>query len=130
MDSNPTPCAYLGDLYLNFKCNEKKNYSRTKNLAQSLDHSEQERNRSIINKNKSITKSCLNQYFNSILIKLTNDSNENSNTICDYILSDETELNIKNSTKEERIKVLKWCANYQDNKKSFRDMTKSTNRVL
>ena len=56
----------------------------------------------------SITKTCSKLYFNKILKRL----------------AEETELNIKNSTKESRIKVLVWLSNFHNNKKSFNQMTK------
>ena len=63
------------------------------------------------------------QYFNKY--KNTAKENiENANTICDYIIAEETEINIKNSTKEGRIKVLVWLSNYHENKKSFGEMSK------
>ncbi|MGD9533895.1 MAG: hypothetical protein AB7V56_09025 [Candidatus Nitrosocosmicus sp.] len=71
-----------------------------------------------------MTKSCTKQYFNSILTKLAHENIENTNTICDYIVAEETEINIKNSTKEGRIKVLVWLSNYHQNKKSFKGLTK------
>jgi hypothetical protein len=56
-----------------------------------------------IKKLYSITKSCSKPYFNKILIDLFNHNTENANAICDYLISEETEINIKNSTKEGRI---------------------------
>ncbi|HET7389740.1 MAG TPA: hypothetical protein VFJ51_02870, partial [Nitrososphaeraceae archaeon] len=48
---------------------------------------------------------------------------ENANVICDYILAEQTDINIKESTKEGKIRVLIWLSNYLANK-SFRQMTK------
>ena len=56
---------------------------------------------------------------------LAKENIENANTICDYIIAEETEINIKNSTKEGRIKVLVWLSNYHENKKSFVEMSKN-----
>jgi glutathionylspermidine synthase len=53
-----------------------------------------------------ITKGCSKLYSNKILKKLAEKIFENSNIICDYIIAEETELNIKNSTKENRIEYL------------------------
>ena len=85
---------------------------------------EQERKLHVIKKVNSLTKSCSKKYFNSILIKLANENIENANTICDYIMAEETEINIKNSTKEGRIKILVWLSNYYDNRKSFKGLSK------
>jgi integrase len=72
----------------------------------------------------SITKTCSKLYFNKILKKLAEENQENAIIICDYITAEETELNIKNSTKESRIKVLVWLSNFHNNTKSFKQMTK------
>jgi hypothetical protein len=105
--SNPTPRAYLGDLYSSFNSHRKANNDRTTNLAhdQFLAYEEkQEKKLQIIKRIDSLTKSCTKQYFNSILTKLARENIENANTICDYIIAEETEINIKNSTKEGRRK--------------------------
>ena len=59
-----------------------------------------------------ITKDCSKLYFNKILKKLVEKNSDNANIICEYIIAEETELNIKNSTKESRIKVLVWISNF------------------
>jgi integrase len=126
--SNPTPRAYLGDLYDNLKSHRKANYNETTNLAHEciLDDKEQEQEKKAIISKKidSITQSCSKPYFNKILINLYKQSVENANTICDYIIAEETELNIKNSTKEGRIKILVWLSAFHENKISFSKMTK------
>jgi hypothetical protein len=106
--SNPTPRAYLGYLYDNFKRNENTNGYRTTHLAHEsiLGFEEQEKKGTIYKKLYSITKSCSKPYFNKILIDLFNHNTENANAICDYLISEETEINIKNSTKEGRINIL------------------------
>ena len=43
--------------------------------------------------------------------------------ICDYIIAEQTEINIKQSTKEGKIKILIWLSNFNLDK-SFRHMTK------
>ena len=50
---------------------------------------------------------------------------ENAIIICDYIRAEEIEINIKDSTKECKIKVLSWLSNYFQDKKSFKQMTKN-----
>ena len=47
----------------------------------------------------------------------------NAKIIYDYIIAEQTELNIKDSTKEVKIKVLVWLSNFHGNK-SFKEMTK------
>jgi hypothetical protein len=37
---------------------------------------------------------------------------ENATIICDYIIAEQTQMNIKESTKEGKIKVLTWLSNY------------------
>ncbi len=125
--SNPTPRAYLGDLYDNIKSKRRKVSFRTKNLTQpeNVECNEVEENNNITNKKIiSTTKSCSKPYFKSILCNLATENEENANVLCDYIIAEETEINIKNSTKEGRIKVLVWLSNYHHNKISFRQMKK------
>jgi hypothetical protein len=45
--------------------------------------------------------------------------------ICDYIIAEQIEINIQNSTKESKIKVLTWLSNHFKDEKSNRDMTKN-----
>ncbi|WP_196816051.1 site-specific integrase [Candidatus Nitrosocosmicus oleophilus] len=126
MGSNPTPRAYLGYLYDNFKSNDNTNDFRTTHLAHEtiLGFEEEDKNRTISEKIYSITKSCSKPYFNKILIELYNHNTENANTVCDYLISEETEINIKNSTKEGRIKILVWLSVFHENKKLFSKMSK------
>jgi hypothetical protein len=78
----------------------------------------------LIRKIDSITKSCTKPYFNKILKELAKENAENATIICDYIICEETELNIKNSTKESRIKVITWLSNFYNNNKSLKKMSK------
>jgi hypothetical protein len=71
----------------------------------------------------SITKSLSKTYFNKILKNLLKASANNVMSIYDYIIAEQTELNIRDSTKEGKIKVLVWLSNFHDNK-SFGGMTK------
>ena len=123
--SNPTPRAYLGNLYDNLKSHRKSNYYRTTDLAQVSisDVKEKEKITIITKKIDSITKSCSKPYFNKILINLSKQSVDNANTICDYLIAEETEINIKNSTKEGRIKILVWLSAFHENKILFSKMT-------
>jgi len=79
-----------------------------KNLEEKIDH---------------ITNSLSRQYFNTILKKLVNENKENAIIICDYIIVEQNEINIKDSTKEGKIKVLVWLSNFHKDKK-FENMTK------
>jgi integrase len=53
---------------------------------------------------------CSKPYFNKALRRLASTNPENCLTICKYILSEMTEMNIKQSTKEGKIKVLIWLS--------------------
>ena len=68
-----------------------------------------------------ITKSLPRAYYKNTLTKLADKNIENANIICDYIIAEQTEINIKNSTKESRIKVLAWLSNFFENELSFRE---------
>src|SRR5690242_7951998 len=70
-----------------------------------------------------ITKSLSRPYFNSALKKLAKDNPNNAQIICDYIITEQTEFNINESTKEGKIKVLVWLSNFL-NGKNFIEMTK------
>jgi len=63
-------------------------------------------------------------YFRNVLKKLAITNPKNAKTICDYITAEITELNIKTSTKEGKIKVLVWLSDCH-NRISFNEMTKS-----
>jgi site-specific recombinase XerD len=71
-----------------------------------------------------ITKSLSRGYYKNILLKLADRNSDNANTICDYIITEQTEINLKNSTKESRIKVIVWLSNFFEDKLSFKEMTK------
>ena len=64
------------------------------------------------------------RYFNRCLKTLANTNQVNAKTICDYITAEKTEINIKQSTTEGKIKVLVWLSNYHSTK-DFREMEKS-----
>jgi hypothetical protein len=71
----------------------------------------------------SITQYNSKPYFRQALNRLAALNADNANVICDYILAEQTDINIKESTKEGKIKVLIWVPNYLANK-SFGQMTK------
>jgi integrase len=70
-----------------------------------------------------ITKSLSRPYFNTALKKLARNNSKNAKLICDYILIEQTESNIKDSTKESKIKILVWLSNFHQGK-NFIDMSK------
>jgi hypothetical protein len=49
---------------------------------------------------------------------------ENATIICEYIIAEQNQMNIKESTKEGKMKVLIWLSNYFQNTKSYKQMTK------
>ena len=59
----------------------------------------------------SITNGLSRPYFNKILKELVKKNLENAIIICDYIIAEQIEINIQNSTKESKIKVLVWLSN-------------------
>lgn len=71
----------------------------------------------------SITRNLSKPYFNKILKDLLNSNFTNVKIIVDYILTEQTEINIKDSTKESKIKTLVWLSNFHNNK-SFNNLTK------
>lgn len=77
----------------------------------------------IMKKINEITEGCSKPYFYKALTRMTRTSIENSDTICEYIQAEQTEINLKNSTKEGKIKVLLWLSVFLGNK-SFQQMTK------
>ena len=87
-----------------------------------ISHENEENN--LIKKIESITKSLRKQYFRNSLINLSKKNIENARTIYNYIIAEQTEINIKDSTKEGKIKILIWLSNHFKDQKSFNDMTK------
>jgi CHAT domain-containing protein len=90
------------------------------NLFSSSTNTEEELERKI----DSITTGLSRPYFNKILKELVKKNLENATIICDYIIAEQIEINIQNSTKESKIKVLTWLSNHFHDKKSFRNMAK------
>ena len=77
----------------------------------------------LVTKIESITQYNSKPYFRQALKRLAAVNMENANVVCDYILAEQAEINIKESTKEGKIKVLIWLSNYLANK-PFHQMTK------
>ena len=63
-------------------------------------------------------------YISKTLNKLLLENPINVETICNYIIAEQNEINIKESTKETKIKRIIHLSKFFDNKKSFYDMTK------
>ena len=63
------------------------------------------------------------QYVERTPNSLLDKSEENASIVYDYIIAEQTELNIKDSTKEGKIKILIWLSNFHENT-SFGEMTK------
>jgi hypothetical protein len=61
-------------------------------------------------------------YIRTILSKLAEVNKENARSIYDYITNEQNTFNIKESTKEGKIKVLVWLSNHFQDKKKFIDM--------
>jgi integrase len=58
-------------------------------------------------------------YIKNLLRHLVQEHPRNTNFICEYILSEQTRFNIKDSTKEGKIKTLVWLSSHFGHKKSF-----------
>jgi integrase len=63
-------------------------------------------------------------YISKMLNNLLLENPINVETICNYIVAEQNEINIKESTKETKIKRIIHLSKFFDNKKSFYDMTK------
>jgi len=76
-----------------------------------------------------ITKSLPRQYYKNTLKKLAEQNFHNAETLCNYIIAEQNEINIKNSTKETKIKILVWLSNFHTGK-NYENMTKEEMEVL
>lgn len=133
--SNPTPRAYLRVLYKNNKSKGAKKFTRGDSLLEkkstipliignSSSNTEKLDNRSITNKIDSITNNCSKKYFKKALCTLAGKNPTNAAAICDYLLAEENENNIKQSTKEGKLKTLVWLSNHFKDRLTFRQMSK------
>jgi|tagenome__1003787_1003787.scaffolds.fasta_scaffold20956256_4 hypothetical protein len=68
----------------------------------------------------------LKPYIPKMLYEVLQVNHENVKIICDYIIAEQNELNIKESTKETKIKKLVHLSRYFHHKKTFIHMTKGT----
>jgi hypothetical protein len=133
--SNPTPRASLRVLSQNNKSERAKNALAENNLPEAIintalkldirscnDHNLE--NECLHDKINSITENCSKSYFRKILTNLATANPKNASVICDYLTSEETEFNIKASTKQGKIKTLVWLSNHFDDKVHFKEMSK------
>lgn len=65
----------------------------------------------------------LEPHLKTALIRLAEGNPENCETLCDFITAEQNEINIKDSTRELKIKVTCWLATFLKHK-SFKQMTK------
>ena len=77
----------------------------------------------VVQKADSITR-LQRPYIKKILRNLVITNPTNAFLITEYIINEETQFNIKESTKEGKIKTLVWLSAYFNNTKSFKAMTK------
>ena len=63
-------------------------------------------------------------YIKKILRNLASSNEVNANLICEYIINEEAQFNIKESTKEGKIKILVWISANFLHTKSFKEITK------
>lgn len=66
----------------------------------------------------------LKPHVSKILNEVLQDNPINAKVICDYIIAEQNEINIKESTKETKIKKISHLSKYFHHKKTFYDMTK------
>jgi hypothetical protein len=78
----------------------------------------------VIKKIDEITYDLSKPYFRNALVKLVKESSDNANIICDYIIAEINEINIKPLTREGKIKILIWLSNFHPGQ-SFRNMNKN-----
>jgi hypothetical protein len=134
--SNPTPRAYLRVLSQNNKRQKAENSNCKGQLLQQpheISQLKKTRDEPVVHyiangtldeKINSITNTCSKSYFNQILQRLAGMNSTNANTICEYIVSEQDQHNIKNSTKEGKIKTLVWLSNFFEDKLNFKQMSK------
>jgi integrase len=122
--SNPTPRAFLGVSRGRFKSSKRpltlnplnlKAFQKTTCIASQCE---------LKKRIEVITQDLSKPYFRNVLQKLVNENIDNASLVCDYILAEITEINIKPMTKEGKIKILVWLSRFHQNK-SFMDMTKT-----
>ena len=128
MDSNPTPRAIIADSTTSLKYQNRENHyiqlkdapseiSTRQVQQQQIEKDEVKEKILLISKNQK-------EYIKKILHSLLKNSKDNASIICDYIISEQNEINIKESTKEGKIKVLLDLLKFL-NYKNLKSITKS-----
>lgn len=83
-----------------------------------------ENNDDILHQKVESTVSMQRPYIKKILRELSTINSENASLICNYIIEEQTQFDIKESTKEGKIKVLVWLSSFFKHSKSFKQMRK------
>ncbi len=123
MGSSPTPGALVVDSYEDLNYPKKhKSIDSLQNSLQSRDNISEQRRKTI---NELIISICKYQrlFIKKSLNKILEISPSNTDIICKYIIAEQNEINIKESTKEGKIKVLINLVKFLDFK-DFPDITK------
>ena len=123
MGSSPTPGALVFDSYQDLNYRKKhKSIDSLQNSLQSRDNISEQRRKTI---NELIISICKYQrlFIKKSLNKILEISPSNTDIICKYIIAEQNEINIKESTKEGKIKVLINLVKFLDFK-DFPDITK------
>ena len=71
-----------------------------------------------------ITQSFSQNFLKNKLKNLARKNPNNANVICDYIIVEQTEFNIKDSTKKGKIKALVYLSNHSQDVKLFKELAK------
>ena len=88
-----------------------------------INHNNKDKQHSQILSKKNLITKVQKTYIKRILIDISNNSTDNAENICDFIIAEQNEINIKASTVEWHVKVLGQLLKY--NKfKNFKDITK------
>ena len=127
--SNPTPRAYLRVLCQNNKRQRCKNFNVKNKLSNPVINSingakNEDHLNELLEKITLLTNNCSKSYFRKIITSLARVNINNASLICEYLASEETQFNIKTSTKEGKLKTLVWLSNYFDDKLGFKEMTR------
>lgn len=129
MDSNPTPRAIIADSTTSLKYQNRENHYIQLKDASFIEISDRQVQQQQIEKDEVKEKILLisknqKEYIKKILHSLLKNSKDNASIICDYIISEQNEINIKESTKEGKIKVLLDLLKFL-NYKNLKSITKS-----
>ena len=123
MGSNPTPRALFVDSTVSFMT--RKTPTSYHVVVKKAIQDTQTINRSKDEPDTIISKITLYQkrFISKILRQMACDENENATILCDYIIAEQSEFNIKESTKEGKIKCLVRLSKFLKGK-SYRNMIK------